>query len=66
MHLVLHHAEEWRVNALFQQEYAVKAGAVGAGCHIFEGLKRGADCPAHTQHQHIHQPFHYDSIQHDF
>ena len=66
MHLVLHHAEEWRTNALFQQGYAEKAEAVGAGCHISEGLRRGVYHLAYTQHQHTHLPFHCDSIQHDF
>jgi hypothetical protein len=66
MHLALRRAGEWRTNALFQQVYAEMAGAVGAGCHIFEGLKRGVDHLEHTQHQHTHLPFHCDSIQHDF
>ena len=66
MRLVLHLAEEWRTGALVQQEYAEKAGAVGAGCHTIEGLKRGVDRLTHTRHQQTHLPFHCDSTQHDF
>ncbi len=50
---------------LFQLEYAERAGAVGAGCHIYEGLKREADHPTHSQRQLTHLPFYFDSTQRD-